>query len=51
MDLQNLLNINLDNYGLSIEGYFGDTYLPWRTLILTALILLSRKAWKMWRNR
>jgi hypothetical protein len=51
MDLQNLLNINLDNYGLSIEGYLGDIYLPWRTLILVLLIALGLRGWNKWRNK
>jgi hypothetical protein len=51
IDLEDFLNIGLSDYGLAITGYFADIYLPWRTLILTALILISRKAWKWWRNR
>jgi hypothetical protein len=48
---QHLLNINLDDYGLAIEGYLGDYYLPWRTLILAVLVIAGRKAWRKWRNK
>ena len=51
IDWQNLFNISLNDYGLVSEGYLGDYYFPWRALIIAALVLLSRKAWKVWRNR
>jgi len=51
IDFQNLFSISLDDYGLVIEGYLGDYYAPYRALIIFALVLLSRKAWKRWRNR
>jgi len=51
IDFQNLFSISLDDYGLVIEGYLGDYYAPYRALIILALVLLSRKAWKRWRNK
>ena len=50
IDFQNLFSIALDDYGLVIEGYLGDYYAPYRALIILALVLLSRKAWKRWHN-
>jgi len=47
IDWQNLFSINLDDYGLSIEGYLGDLYFPWRTLILAGLLLAGFKI-KSW---
>ena len=51
IDWDNFFNIGLSSYGLVIEGYFGDVYLPYRALILAVLIIAGRKAWKMWKNR
>jgi len=33
-----LLTINVSSWSISFEGYLGDLYLPWRTLITAALI-------------
>lgn len=51
MNWDNFFSISLDGYGFVVEGYFGDYYTPWRTLIFVVLVLLSRKAWKVWRNK
>jgi hypothetical protein len=51
IDWQNLFSINLDDYGLVIEGYLGDYYFPWRTLFIAVLIIAGRKAWKKWQNK
>lgn len=51
IDLENFFSFGFSSYGLAIEGYFADIYLPYRTLMLTALIFLSLKAWKWWRNK
>ena len=51
IDLENFFSFGFSSYGLAIEGYFADIYLPYRTLILAVLMFLSLKAWKMWRNR
>lgn len=51
IDWENFFSISLDNYGLVIEGYLGDYYTPWRTLILALLVITARKIWRRWRNR
>ena len=51
IEWDNLFNVGLSSYGLVIEGYFGDVYLPYRALILAVLVIAGRKAWKMWKNR
>ena len=51
IDWENLFSISLNDYGLVIEGYLGDYYFPWRTLIFAVLVIGGRKAWKKWRNR
>ena len=51
IDLENLFGFTVNNYGLFIEGYLLDMYLPWRTLILAVLVIAGRKAWRKWRNK
>jgi hypothetical protein len=38
MELQ-LLHIQFTNWGMDLTGYMGDVYLPYRTLIVTALVV------------
>jgi len=51
IDWSNLLNLSLNDYGLSIESYLGDYYAPWRTLILGLLVITGLKIWRKWQNR
>ena len=51
IDLENFFSISLDGYGFVIEGYFGDYYTPWRTLILALLVITGLKIWRRWRNK
>jgi hypothetical protein len=51
IDWENFLNIGLSDYGFFFEGYFGDVYIPWRTLILAVLVIAGLKAWRRWRDR
>jgi hypothetical protein len=51
IDLENFFSFGFSSYGLAIEGYFADIYLPYRTLILIVLVIAGRKAWKMWKNK
>lgn len=51
MDLENFFSFGFSSYGLEIGGYFADIYLPYRTLILTVLVIAGRKAWKKWKNK
>jgi hypothetical protein len=47
IDWENFLNVGLNDYGFTLEGYFGDVYIPWRTLILAGLLLAGFKI-KSW---
>ena len=38
MELQ-LLHIQFTNWGMDLTSYMGDVYLPYRTLIVTALVV------------
>jgi hypothetical protein len=51
IDLKNLFTISLDDYGLVVQGYFGDYYTPWRTLILATLVIAGLKIWRRWRDK
>jgi len=51
IDLKNLFTISLDDYGLVVQGYFGDVYIPWRTLILGLLVITGLKIWRRWQDR
>jgi len=47
IDWENFLNVGLNDYGFTLESYFGDVYIPWRTLILAGLLLAGFKI-KSW---
>jgi hypothetical protein len=35
----NLINIHFTNWGMDFTSYMGDVYLPYRTFIVTALVV------------
>jgi hypothetical protein len=39
------------DYGLELDSFLGAIYLPWHTIILTALAVIAYKAYKKWGNR
>ena len=44
------LSINSD-YGLELDSFLGAIYLPWHTIIATALLITAYKIYKKWSNR
>jgi len=34
----NLIHLQFTNWGMDLTTYMGDIYLPWRTIILGALL-------------
>ena len=38
-------------YGFELDSFLGAIYLPWHTIILTALAVVAYKAYKKWGNR
>ena len=34
------------DYGFELDSFLGSIYLPWHTIILTALIVLAYKVYK-----
>jgi len=35
-----------NEYGLELDSFLGSLYLPWHTIILTALAVISYKVYK-----
>jgi len=36
-----LINIQFSNWGMDFTSYMGDVYLPYRTFIVTALLVVA----------
>jgi hypothetical protein len=50
MELQ-LLHIHFTNWGMDLTSYMGDVYLPYRTFIVTALLITARIVYKRKKNK
>ena len=50
-DVNEFLNFGFDSYSLNLTTYFGDVFLPWRTVILAVLIFAGLKARKIIKAR
>jgi hypothetical protein len=46
-----LIELNVSQYGLSLETYFGDVYLYWRTPLLAIGIIVVLRVAKAIRKR
>jgi hypothetical protein len=40
-----------NEYGFELDSFLGAIYLPWHTIILTALAVVAYKAYKKWGTR
>jgi hypothetical protein len=40
-----------NDYGLEFDSFFGAIYLPWHTIIITALALIAYKIYKRKKNK
>ena len=40
-----------NEYGFELDSFLGSIYLPWHTIILTALAVVAYKSYKKWGNR
>ena len=38
--------LELNDYGLELDSFLGAIYLPWQTIILTALAVVAYKVYK-----
>ena len=48
---EEFLNFGFDSYSLNLTTYFGDMFLPWRTVILAVLIFAGLKVRKIIKAR
>jgi hypothetical protein len=47
----NGVELSLNEYGLEFDSFLGAIYLPWHTIIITALALIAYKIYKRIRNK
>jgi hypothetical protein len=45
------LELQLNDYGLEFDSFLGAIYLPWHTIILTALVVIGYKVYKIKRGK
>ena len=39
------------NYGIELDSFLGSIYLPWHTIIITALLITAYKIYKRKKNK
>ena len=49
--LENLLTIELGEYGFMFNSAWLFVEVSWELLLLAVLVIAGRKAWKKWRDR
>jgi hypothetical protein len=45
------LELLVSEYGIEFDGFLGAIYLPWHTIILTALAVIAYKVYKIKRAK
>lgn len=45
------LELELNDYGLELDSFLGAIYLPWHTIIITALLVTAYKIYKRKKNK
>jgi hypothetical protein len=45
------MEMYLNDYGLELDSVIGSIYLPWHTIIITALSLIAYKVYKIKRAK
>jgi hypothetical protein len=43
--------LELNDYGLELDSFLGAIYLPWHTIIITALLVTAYKIYKRKKNK
>jgi hypothetical protein len=43
--------LELNEYGLEFDSFLGAIYLPWHTIIITALVAVAYKVYKRKKNK
>lgn len=46
-----LINLEIDNNYVYLSSYLGDLYLPFRTMILVGVIVITLRSIKLFRER
>jgi hypothetical protein len=49
--ISNGLQLQLNDYGLELDSFLGAIYLPWHTIIITALLVTAYKIYKRKKNK
>jgi hypothetical protein len=49
--IPNGLELQLNDYGLELDSFLGAIYLPWHTIIITALLVTAYKIYKRKKNK
>lgn len=49
--IENGLELLLSEYGLELDSFLGSIYLPWHTIIITALLVTAYKIYKRKNNK
>jgi hypothetical protein len=45
------LELIVSEYGIEFDGFLGAIYLPWHTIIITALLITAYKIYKIKRGK
>jgi hypothetical protein len=51
MNTEEFLNFGFDSYYINLTTYFGDVFLPWRTVILAVVIFAGLRVRKIIKTR
>jgi hypothetical protein len=49
--ISNGLELALNEYGLELDSFLGAIYLPWHTIIITAIAVIGYKVYKKIKNK
>jgi hypothetical protein len=45
------LELALNEYGLEFDSFLGAIYVPWHTILITALVITAYKIYKRKKNK
>jgi len=49
--ISNGLELALNEYGLEFDSFLGAIYVPWHTILITALVITAYKIYKRKKNK
>ena len=47
----NGIELAINEYGLELDSFLGAIYLPWHTILITALLVTAYKIYKRKKNK